>query len=179
MLRGPECFESRGLAPVFPNLFGRTSTPHHGRRPRPERRTVTAFGHQVAPRGAPRSDRHRVRNRVLVTATARRLLLRRSWPCWFLGGRRLWFRRTIERRLGDKFAKGLSRVMRSSHAHVVNVSGGRFRLLLSPRPVVQGLGMPYMTVLCPAAQHHEGAGLEMLQGRPLVAWEGGVCGRSP
>ena len=97
---------------------------------------------------------HRVLNRAVWSPlTASRLLMRRLVAVLVPWGVVVWgLDDTIERRRGDQMqAQGSYRdPVRSSHAHLVKVSGRRWRssLLLSPMPWVQRVwALPLMTVL--------------------------------
>jgi DDE superfamily endonuclease len=108
---------------------------------------------------------HRVLNRAVWSPlTASRLLLRRlvamfvPWGVVVFG-----LDDTMERRRGEHMsAKGISRdPVRSSHVHVVKVSGlrGRCCLLLTPMPWAGRVwARPLMTVLCPSERFYEPQG---------------------
>src|SRR4029453_5544008 len=130
------------------------------------RRTVAAILRVMGRRAA--SDfqtYHRVLNRAVWSPlTASRLLLRLlvavfvPWGVVVCG-----LDDTIERRRGDKInAKGISLdPVRSSHSHVVKVSGLRWLscLLLPPIPWAQRVwALPFMTVLSPSERFYERRG---------------------
>ena len=132
----------------------------------PGRRTVTAML-RVMGRSAESDFQtyHRVLNRAVWSPLrASRLLLRRFVAvCVPWGGVVCGLDDTIERRRGEQMkAQGLYRdPVRSSHSHVVNVSGlrglGCMRLArLSGANRVRAL--PLMTVLCPSERFYEPRG---------------------
>jgi hypothetical protein len=144
----------------------------------PGRRTVTAALRVMGLSTEPRfqSD-HRVLTRAVWSPlTARRLLLRLlvamfvPWGVVVFG-----LDDTIERRRGDHMsAKGIYRdPVRSSHSHVVNVSGLRWlccRLLTPMTWAGRVWALPLMTVLCPSERFYAQQGRYH---RPLVerAWQ--------
>ena len=108
---------------------------------------------------------HRVLNRAVWSPlTASRLLLRLfvavfvPWGVVIFG-----LDDTIERRRGDQItAKGIYRdPVRSSHAHVVKVSGLRWLacMLLTPISWANRVwALPFLTVLCPSERFYEQRG---------------------
>jgi DDE superfamily endonuclease len=155
------------LAPVFSKPVG----PHvkvllTGALLAPGRRTVTASLRVMGLSAEPQFQRdHCVLNRAVWSPlTASRLLLRLlvamfvPWGVVVCG-----LDDTIERRRGDHIrAKGIDRdPVRSSHSHVVKVSGLRWLccMLLTPMPWAGRVwALPVMTVLCPSERFYEQLG---------------------
>jgi hypothetical protein len=132
----------------------------------PGRRTVTAVLRVMGLSTEPHfQSYHRVLNRAVWSPlTASRLLLRLlvamfvPWGIVVCG-----LDDTIERRCGDHLrAKGIYRdPVRSSHAHVVKVSGLRWLccMLLPPIKWAERVwALPFMTVLCPSEHFYEQQG---------------------
>jgi hypothetical protein len=132
----------------------------------PGRRTVTAALQVMGLSTEPRfQSYHRVLNRAVWSPlTASRLLLRLlvavfvPWGVVVCG-----LDDTIERRRGDHIrAKGIYRdPVRSSHSHVVKVSGLRWLccMLLTPMTWAGRVwALPFMTVLCPSERFYEQQG---------------------
>jgi hypothetical protein len=132
----------------------------------PGTRTVTAMLQIMGLSGA--SDfqtYHRVLNRAVWSPlTASRLLLRLlvaifiPWGVVIFG-----LDETIERRRGDQIqAKGIYRdPVRSSHSHVVKVSGLRWLacMVLTPLSWANRVwALPFLTVLCPSERFYEQRG---------------------
>jgi len=132
----------------------------------PGRRTITAALRVMGLNAEPHVQReHRVRNRAVWSPlTASRLLLRRLVAVFVPWGVVVWgLDDTMERRRGEHMrAKGIYRDPgRSSHAHVVKVSGLRWRcwMLLTSLPWAGRVwALPLMTVLCPSERFDEPQG---------------------
>src|ERR671918_3156905 len=166
MLSLPIAFSS--VIGVFAPVFSRPVWQHvkvllTGAVLAPGKRTVTARLQIMGLSGA--SDfqtYHRVLNRaVWAPLTASRLLLRLlvaifiPWGVVIFG-----LDDTIERRRGDQIqAKGIYRdPVRSSHSHVVKVSGLRWLagMVLTPLSWANRVwALPFLTVLCPSERFYE------------------------
>lgn len=144
----------------------------------PGKRTVTAIL-QIMGRGAAPDFQtyHRVLNRAVWSPlTASRLLLRLLVAVFiFRGVVVLGLDDTIERRRGEQLtAKGIYRdPVRSSHSHLVKVSGLRWLacMLLTPLSWADRIwALPFLTVLCPSERFYEQRGRRH---RPLTerAWQ--------
>jgi len=169
MLSVPIAFTS--VIGIFSRVFSRPVWPHvkvllTGAVLAPGKRTVTAMLQIMGLSAA--SDfqtSHRVLNRAVWSPlTASRLLLRLvvavciPWGVVIFG-----LDDPIERRGGDQIqATGLYRdPVRSSHSHVVNVSGLRWLacMMLTPLSWAHRVwALPFLTVLCPSARFYEPRG---------------------
>ena len=161
MLSLPIAFSS--AIGVFAPVFSRPVWPHGqvlltGAVLAPGQRTVTALLRSMGRSAAPNFPTyHRVLHRAVWSPlTASRLLLRLLVAvCIPRGVVVLGLEDTIERRRGDRMtAKGIYRdPVRSSHAHVVNVSGLRWLpcMVLAPLSWANRVwALPCLTVLCPS-----------------------------
>lgn len=166
MLSLPIAFSS--VIGILAPVFSRPVWPHvnvllTGAVLAPGKRTVTAMLQIMGLSAA--SDvqtSHRVLNRAVWSPLiASRLLLRlvvavcTPWGVVIFG-----LDETSERRRGDRIqAKGLYRdPVRSSHAHVGNVSGLRWLacMVLTPLSWVNRVwALPFLTVLCPSERFHK------------------------
>ena len=128
----------------------------------PGKRTVTAILRIMGRSAAPDVQTyHRVLNRAAWSPlSASRLLLRLFVAVFVPSGVVIFgLDDTIERRRGDQMtAKGIYRdPVRSSHAHVVNVSGLRWLggMVLTPMSWANRVwALPFMTVLCPSERFY-------------------------
>jgi len=132
----------------------------------PGKRTVTAIL-QIMGRSATSDFQtsHRVLNRAVWSPLKASRLLLRLLVVVFIprGGVVLGLDDTIERRRGKQIlAKGIYRdPVRSSHSHVVKVSGLRWLacMLLSPLSWAERVwALPFLTVLCPSERFYEQRG---------------------
>jgi hypothetical protein len=132
----------------------------------PGKRTVTAILQSMG--GSATSDfqtSHRVLNRAVWSPLKASRLLLRLLVVVFIprGVVVLGLDDTIERRRGKQIlAKGIYRdPVRSSHSHVVKVSGLRWLacMLLSPLSWAERVwALPFLTVLCPSERFYEQRG---------------------
>jgi hypothetical protein len=132
----------------------------------PGKRTVTAILQSMGRSAAPDFQTyHRVLNRAVWSPlTASRLLLRLLVAVFIPRGVIvLGLDDTIERRRGEQItAKGISRdPVRSSHSHLVKVSGLRWLagMVLTPLSWADRVwALPFLTVLCPSERFYEQRG---------------------
>jgi len=144
----------------------------------PGKRTVTAILQIMGRSAAPDFQTyHRVLNRAVWSPRKASRLLLRLLVAVFIprGVIVLGLDDTIERRRGEQItAKGISRdPVRSSHAHLVKVSGLRWLacMVLTPLSWADRVwALPFLTVLCPSERFYEqrGRGHQTLTER---AWQ--------